>query len=151
VLNIFAREAWSRIFEVRSVETDEGWLMGIYADERCYRRFQCSRTLYISTRSGSECLNKGIDSKSGCCDFYLYRLKSTQRPSRVRNGFFRLHWRLQSSVGNSITGVIQPCICGLNTDSLYSNTAYFLGFTRLRIQYNMASRPYYHLVLKWAF
>jgi hypothetical protein len=54
-----------------------------------------------------------------------------------------------SSVGNSNTAVIQPCIRGLNTDSLYSDTVYFLRSTRLQIQYNTASRPYYHPVLKW--
>jgi hypothetical protein len=57
----------------------------------------------------------------------------------------------ESSVGNSNTAVIQPCIGGLNTDSLYSDTVYFWRSTRLQIQYNTASRPYYYPVLKWAF
>src|ERR1700709_189725 len=52
----------------------------------------------------------------------------------------------ETSEGNSITAVLQPCICGLNTDSLYSSTVYFSGSIRLRIQYNTAPRPYYHPV-----
>jgi hypothetical protein len=57
-----------------------------------------------------------------------------------------LRHRMAGSEGNSITAVLQPCICGLNTDSLYSSTVYFSGSIRLRIQYNTAPRPYYHPV-----
>jgi hypothetical protein len=46
-----------------------------------------------------------------------------------------------ASVGNSNTAVIQPCIRGLNTDSLYSNTVYFLGIHTVTntIQYGLTA------------
>jgi len=56
-------------------------------------------------------------------------------------GFYSLRVVVLPSVGNSITGVIQPCIWGLNTDSLYSNTVYFLGIHTVTntVQYGLTA------------